>query len=372
MSGARERPRLSGARRQAPWIATAVLMVTAIVIAGIYITQLFEQDPLDKSLWKEMDAADKAVATGQWRLMLVHAGTAIGAVIALAFTAATYRLSRRGQFTERFTKALERLAEQDLYLKVGAIHALEHVSADSRAHRENVTEVLLSFVAKHSRERRRPVPLKSALSEGRSAMKLPTDVQAALTVLSTRPRPRSPLNLRNLDLRGADLEGANLKGSNLSGTLLHRAYLSRSQLQHADLVGTRLRYAKLRKANLSWANLTEVNLERASLVGAKLRRTVLHEARLDHADLSNARLRCADLTGARLKGADLHGANLIYADISGADLREAKGLTETQLRWSRFDEHTVLPENLVVEGWWVKRVRSRATDLDQTTSGGSR
>ena len=63
-------------------------------------------------------------------------------------------------------------------------------------------------------------------------------------------------------------------------------------------------------------------------------------ANLQEADLSDANLQGADLRGANLQGADLRGANLQEADLwraslQGAYLREAEGLTASQVKTAR-------------------------------------
>lgn len=69
--------------------------------------------------WKGMDGAARSAALGQFRLALVQVAAAVGAGIALLFTAFNYRLTRRGQVTDRFTKALERLGSDQMYVRIG-------------------------------------------------------------------------------------------------------------------------------------------------------------------------------------------------------------------------------------------------------------
>ncbi|MFI7360088.1 pentapeptide repeat-containing protein [Streptomyces avidinii] len=317
------------------------------MVIGLYLRHLFRQTPLDQATWDCMTASEKATATGQWRTVIVQGAAAAGATIALLVAALTYRLSRRGQFTERFTKALERLAEDDLYLRIGAIHALEHVASDSRAHRDNVTEVLSDFVSKRSKEREHAVPLPVFISN-QLRSQIDSDVQAALDALGRHRRPAGKnLDWRNFDLRDAVLEGTRLERVNLSGALLNRSYLSRAKLRYAVLVQAQLRYARLRATCLSWADLTEARIQHASLVEARLQHAVLHEARLQHADLSDAQLCHADLTGAQLQNSDLTRANLKHADLSGANLHGARGVTASQLKHTVIDEYTTLPDHLV-------------------------
>ncbi|MFD5801551.1 hypothetical protein [Streptomyces sp. NPDC127020] len=65
------------------------------------------------------------------RTAVVAFAAALGAGIALLYTARTYRLTRRGQITDRFTKALERLGSDEVYVRIGGILALEQIVQDS-------------------------------------------------------------------------------------------------------------------------------------------------------------------------------------------------------------------------------------------------
>lgn len=56
------------------------------------------------------------------RTAVVAFAAALGAGIALLYTARTYRLTRRGQITDRFTKALERLGSAQTYVCLRELH----------------------------------------------------------------------------------------------------------------------------------------------------------------------------------------------------------------------------------------------------------
>lgn len=81
--------------------------------------------------WSSMDAAARSAAVGQVRLAVVQVVAAVGAGIALIYTARSYRLSRRGQVTDRFTKALERLGSAEPYVCIGGVLALEQIVQDA-------------------------------------------------------------------------------------------------------------------------------------------------------------------------------------------------------------------------------------------------
>jgi len=89
------------------------------------------------------------------RLLVISVGGALVVLIGLLCTARNYRLSRRGQVTDRFTIALERLGSSELYVRIGGVHALEHVMRDSPGHHDDVIEVLTAFIRDRTRRRAR-------------------------------------------------------------------------------------------------------------------------------------------------------------------------------------------------------------------------
>ena len=141
----------------------------------------------------------------------------------------------------------------------------------------------------------------------------------------------SRANFTGADLRGADisygtLDNAKISNARLAGASLYAANLRNTQFLRSDLSRADLRDTKLEQSVLSFANLEQTDLSSARLTGANLSGALLKGTILLDADLKSADLRGATLTGAILRGADLTGANL-----AGADLREAVGITATQL-----------------------------------------
>ncbi|MFI9255232.1 pentapeptide repeat-containing protein [Streptomyces sp. NPDC053069] len=199
------------------------------------------------------------------------------------YTIRNYRLTRRGQVTERFTKALERLGSERRYVRIGGVLALEQIVQDAPEQATHAAQVLGHFV--RDRAPTRPSAPSAPDGEPTTDTSLPTspeaDVQVALTSL-TRPRSRT-----------------------------HVSESKRLSLGTLHLAG----------AHLLWADLTDA---------------YLREANLTHADLIEA----------NLTRADLHGANLTAAWLFGVDLSEVQGLTPKQVRSARIDAKTVLPPDI--------------------------
>ncbi|MFI0482333.1 pentapeptide repeat-containing protein [Actinomadura sp. 9N215] len=287
------------------------------------------------------------------RVLVVSVGAGVVVAISLLYTARNYRLSHRGQVTDRFTKALERLSSADIDARLGGIYALAHVAADSRLHHNDVVEVLETFVRRRAPAARREDDAPTLGRPGRLPDRPEADVQAVLTALGARShRPeRRTLDLSRLHLRQARIPAADLHDVDLRGTDLRDADLVGANLVDANLVGANLRGANLRGTELVGANLRDANLVCTDLVGANLRDANLRGARLrfahlEDANLSGARLEDANLRGARLVsarlvGAKLVGANLREANLEGAGLRGVVGQSEQEIRAvARVDERT--------------------------------
>ena len=253
------------------------------------------------------------------RLLTLAAG--LFAVGALWYTARNFTLSREGQVTDRYTKAIEQLGSGKLDVQIGGIYALERVARDSARDRPTVMEVLAAFIREHSLEQWPP----SDPGAGERARSTRPDVQAAVTVVGRRDAKRDMLLI---DLTGAHLRGATLTCAHLDGADLTRAHLD----------GADLTRAHLRRAYFFSATLTGAILIRADLRGADLR-----GADLDGADLSRADLRDAVLTGTNPTRADLIDPDLIDADYIDADHIDAATFTAADLTGAWWPGDALVP-----------------------------
>src|SRR5215813_509747 len=286
--------------------------------------------------------ADRLKAENDIRTTLLHG--AVGLVL-LAGALVIWRqsqLSRQGQITERFTRAIDQLDyTKAVEVRLGGIYALERIARDSpQTDHWPIMEVLTAYVREHAQWTEATPGSEESSAEARPAV----DIQAVLTVLSRRSQwyqngELQCLDLRQTDLRRANLPSAHLEGAALGGAHLERAYLFAAHLEGANLGGAHLERAYLGGAHLEGANLfaahlegaylPSAHLERASLGEAHLERANLGGAHLERANLGEAHLEGAHLFGAHLEGADLRGAHLEGADLRGAYLEAAADAPET-------------------------------------------
>jgi uncharacterized protein YjbI with pentapeptide repeats len=292
--------------------------------------------------------------------LVVLTGAAVGASVTLRQIRETatasrnqLKLSEQGQFTDRFTKAIDQLDNKKaLAVRLGGLYALERIARDSPPDRATIAEVLCTYA--RSAHRSKP-PARRAMNTGppittAAEAVTPTanpasltvrapDVQAAVTILG-RWRNRLGKLPPVLDLHNADLQGAILVGAELQGAILVGA-----QLQGANLFGARLQGANLDDADLQGVILVGAQLQDANLAGAQLQDARLNDADLQDANLAGAQLQDARLNGAQLQRAILFGAQLQDAILFGAQLQDAI-LDTAKLQGARASEATRWPE-----GW---------------------
>jgi hypothetical protein len=186
------------------------------------------------------------------------------------------RITREGQITERFTRAIDQLGKVDdngqklFEIRIGGIYALERIAKESEEDYWPIMEVLTAYVRQHAPlqpeeaqqgEEDQGVEKSEEDSGGITRESEPTevpapapDIQAIITVLrrlssSFRHGEPKPLDLHETNLWGADLSEADLSEANLTG---------------ANLTGANLTGADLRRANRSGADLTEAQLEKTT------------------------------------------------------------------------------------------------------------
>ena len=230
-----------------------VLLVVAVFVLVLGSLLVFPQvlvpgDLLDTT--QSIAPTDFAVARNDARTALVNAVAGLLLGVTALFTWQQLVVSREGQVTERFTRAVELLGNDDLAVRVGAIRALERLSSDSRADEKTIYSLLAAYVRHRSAWRPGAQWAAMATAEGasdedkRSAAeradrmaceadhrgiesleKCAFDIQLALTVLGNRPDvladgTRFPPSLLDADLQGAQLAHGKFAGADLRGALL--------------------------------------------------------------------------------------------------------------------------------------------------------
>jgi uncharacterized protein YjbI with pentapeptide repeats len=251
---------------------------------------------------------------------------------------------------EHFNSAIEQLGNEKTETRLGAIYSLEAIVKKAPNYHWTIMEILAAFIRENSPNGEIEVIEETNDNDDDEIIllsKIPTDIQAALTIIGRRntvfDSEKQIIELKDTDLRCADLNRANLQkvdfsGSNLSYVMMSGANLEKADFTGADLTGailyqanlkeavlyeTNLQKAILRKANLSEAMLYQANLQAAMLYDANFAGAMLYEANLQGAILCDANFEEVNLEQANLFGANLIGVNLQQAVLIGANLESA-------------------------------------------------
>jgi Flp pilus assembly pilin Flp len=127
--------------------------IAALISVGLVVglsVLVVEYAPQRLVSTEELHGTDRAEEVGRTRTALLAFLAGVIATAGAIFTALSYRLSKRGQITERFTKAIDQLGSTSLDLQLGGIYALERIARDSKANHGPVIKVLTAYVRKRA------------------------------------------------------------------------------------------------------------------------------------------------------------------------------------------------------------------------------
>jgi len=258
------------------WLPLAgVLAVAALAILSIWRIPKRQTS----SLPSETDR-DKVVALeNELRKTIAQIVGGVVILLGLFFSWQELVSTKEKLFTENFSRAVAQLGDDQTAVRVGGVYALERIARGAVDDHWTVMEMLAELVRNEAKIGVRPPG------------ELPSDVQAALTVIGRREEARISEESEKelwIDLSGTDLGGAKLKGASLP---------------HVNLSKAHLEWADFRGANLWHADFTGAHLEHASFDSATLRETKFQNATTDGAVFDGADLREAKITDDQLAAA---------------------------------------------------------------------
>ncbi len=255
--------------------AALILGAIALLAAAVFMLPelLVDAGELEDKTGDALKQEEQVLkARNDARVTGIQAVGVLALVVGSLITWRTVRLTREGQLTDRYAKAIEGLDKsKPMGVQLGAIHALERIAWDSRRDHGPVMEVLVGHLRDVADPHDPDHPATGAYT-------VPVPVQTIATVLARRRASWDPkgsrlrlegLDLRNVRLTGADLRRANLSDSNLSGAFLERCCLDSAAMLRTIARGAHLEDATARKqADLRWADFDGARLARVDFRGA--------------------------------------------------------------------------------------------------------
>jgi hypothetical protein len=186
---------------------------------------------------------------------------AIGGTVLLVGVYFTWRnliATEEKQITERFTRAIEHLGnQQSSVIRLGAIYSLERIAGDSERDHWVVMEVLAAFVRE-----------TASLSKHENSIEpISEEIQAALTVIKRRDVNKDP-KYSSLDLSRTYLRKANFRGETVKNLFFYKCSSRFSDLSNIDFTKSNLSLADFSSAKIIASNFTNANLSSADFSNA--------------------------------------------------------------------------------------------------------
>ena len=112
-----------------PWLKAVLITFGALLLASLLAGLIW---PLPTLLTDRpndgLTAAERLKATNDVRVTLVSAMVGTLALGSIVTGLRTYRLSQHGQFTDRYSRAVEQVASEKVTVRLGGIYALERLA----------------------------------------------------------------------------------------------------------------------------------------------------------------------------------------------------------------------------------------------------
>ncbi|NKE55829.1 pentapeptide repeat-containing protein [Lentzea sp. PSKA42] len=279
--------------RRTAWLgATGVVLILAVVV---FVPEL-QFPPLSDAELQQVTGAETKIerqqAQGQLRnnarSVLLQAIAGLLVVVGATATWYQVRVNRDGQITDRYSRAIEHLGNDNVDIRIGGLYALERIANNSEEDRRFIQVTIGSFLRNRSPWAvgspdgpEHPTP---TVDETVPWLRIRApDVQTALVILARQPKARDapPVNLARADLRSAHMQEGDLSEATFRRSNLARAWLPGVRLDGCDLHASDLRLANLENASLRNSSLRNAHLEGANLRFADLRQADLRGAHAD-------------------------------------------------------------------------------------------
>ena len=133
------------------------LLAVAIVVGGCLVVLALIWLPKWQAARPELTPQARFEVENDARKTLAEIVGGAALLMGLYFTWSSLEVSREGQVTERFTKAIDQLGNKDsLAVRVGGVYALERIARDSERDHGPIVEILTAFVRENAKWRGKP------------------------------------------------------------------------------------------------------------------------------------------------------------------------------------------------------------------------
>ena len=185
-------------------------------------------------------------------------------------------IARQGLLNERYQKAAEMLGNENLFVRLGGVYALQAlIEEHPEQYYVSCMRLLCALVRNPPADQNLPSLSDREMTRWGGGIRLRGDVQAVMDMMGSRDDRLIALERKArfvVDFRGADLRGSNLRSVNFTRVDLRDADLSGaydvgSNMSGAGLSGARLYKTKFASANLSGVLFSGTDVSRTWFCG---------------------------------------------------------------------------------------------------------
>ena len=191
------------------------------------------------------NATQEATLENLYRATIAQILGGSAVAIGIYFAWGNLITAREGQITERFTRAVDQLGNENLEIRLGGIYALERIANESDKDYWPIMEILTAYVRKNSRFEvvgnkkathiSMDIQANESTKNGVSEIKeIPIDIQAILTVIGRRKHYLNEGKFNHLNLERTELRNAQFNETYLENATLVQLKLAAAQLKGTD------------------------------------------------------------------------------------------------------------------------------------------
>lgn len=195
---------------------------------------------------------------------------------------------------DRFTTAVNLLANKESSARIGAIYSLYHLADEDEKYRNQIAQILCTHIQDKTKNKDYQKRHKKSPSN---------EIQTCINLLF-RYFVKDKKNISLYGKFGTELDVAVLKTAFLNGADFRKAHCQRANFTLAQCQGANFYYAHCQRANFRYAHCQEAYFSNTNCQGA-----YFYDARCQGAYFANAHCQGAYFGDAQCQGAGFKGAN---------------------------------------------------------------
>ncbi|WP_318838332.1 pentapeptide repeat-containing protein [Leptospira yasudae] len=255
----------------------------------------------------------------------------------------TLLLTQKGQWNDRYVKAIELIDKEASDIRIGGIYSLISIAAESKQHKATIIKILCAYIREKLNIKKRDLPnIQDKVEMDKISFereRFPIDHEAILNFLSQLRRidreegQNSLILLRFIDFSFYHIGPLNLSYSELSEidftySKIHNLNLSKSKIHNITI-----RFTQSTAIDFNSSFVIRCHFDRTNLIFCEF-----IESQLVVVDFGGSLLNQCDFQNSNLKSVNFNETALIGCNFIGAKIDDHNIFLKTRSLWNcKFD-----------------------------------